>query len=158
MTLEEMKKVILTDPETRNLAISDVDIYKVFVYLQDRDQKTVIDGYRPVLKTDPYVEIVYEPTKEKEMELKKNRIRKHLKFYDSEIYIQDASLSRFEVFNDEREKAYRLAVEFVENYKPDHYIKGLYIFGKYATGKSYLLSAIAQALAERNITVLFVYA
>ncbi len=157
MTLEEMKKVILTDPETRNLSISDVDIYKVYSYLLDRDEKRVIDGYRPVLKTDPYIEIVYEPTKEKEMEIKRNRIRKHLKFYDSEIYIQDASLSRFEVFNDEREKAYRLASEFVTEYKRDHYMKGLYIYGKYATGKSYLLSAIAQALAERNITVLFVY-
>ena len=65
MTLDEMKKVVLTDPETRNLRISDVDIYKVYVYLQDRDQKTIVNGYRPVLRTDPYVEIVYEPTKEK---------------------------------------------------------------------------------------------
>lgn len=157
MTLEEMRKVVLKDPETQHLNISDVDLYKVFVYLQDRDQKSINDGYRPVLKTDPYIEIVYEPTKEKELEIKKNKIRKHLKFYDSEIYIQDASLPRFEVFNDEREKAYRLAEEFIEQYRRDHYVKGLYIYGKYATGKSYLLSAIAQALAERNITVLFVY-
>ncbi|MDY0074362.1 MAG: ATP-binding protein [Acholeplasmataceae bacterium] len=157
MTLDEMKKVVQNDPETKNLSIADVDVYKIYVYLQDRDQHTVIDGYRPVLKTDPYIEIVYEPTQEKEMELKKSRIRKHLKFYDSEIYIQDASLSRFDVFNEEREKAYRLAIDFVEHYKRDHYMKGLYIYGKYATGKSYLLSAIAQALAERNITVLFVY-
>jgi len=65
MTLDDMKKVVLTDPETKNLHISDVDIYKVYLYLQDRDQRTTIDGYKPVLKTDPYVEIVYEPTKEK---------------------------------------------------------------------------------------------
>jgi primosomal protein DnaI len=109
MTLDEMKKVVLTDPETRHLKISDVDVYKVFIYLQERDQQTVIDGYKPVLRTDPYIEIVYEPTKEKEMEIRRNKIKKHLKFYDSEVYIQDASLARFEVFNEEREKAYRLA-------------------------------------------------
>lgn len=157
MTLEDMKKVVLQDPETQNLNIADVDIYKVFIYLQERDEKLVVDGYRPKLKTDPYIEIVYEPTKEKEIELKREKIRKHLKFYDSEIYIQDASLGRFEVFNEEREKAYRLAIEFVEHYKRDHYMKGLYIYGKYASGKSYLLSAIAEALAQRNITVLFVF-
>ncbi len=157
MTLDEMKKVVLTDPETRNLKISDVDVYKVFIYLQERDQQMIIDGYKPVLRTDPYIEIVYEPTKEKEMEIRRTKIKKHLKFYDSEVYIQDASLARFEVFNEEREKAYRLATEFVQQYRRDHYVKGLYIYGKYATGKSYLLSAIAQALAERNITVLFVY-
>jgi primosomal protein DnaI len=36
-------------------------------------------------------------------------------------------------------------------------VKGLYIFGKYATGKSYVMSAVAQALALRGVSVLFVY-
>jgi len=157
MNLDEMKKAILKDPETMNLSISDVDIYKVYQYLLDRDQKTVRDGYQPVLRTDPYIEIVYRPTKEKADELKKQKIRQHLKFYDTELYIQDASLDRFEVFNEEREKAYTLAKEFLDSYRKDRYFKGLYIYGKYATGKSYLLSAIAQTLAERNISVLFVY-
>ncbi len=157
MTLDEMRKVVSNDPETKNLSLLDIDIYKVFQYLQDRDQHMVKDGYQPVLRTDPYIEIVYRPTKEKAEELRRQKIREHLKFYDSEVYIQDASLSRFEVYNDEREKAYKLSFEFVENYRKDKYIKGLYIFGKYATGKSYLLSAIAQELAEKNITVLFVY-
>ncbi len=157
MTLEEMRKVVSKDPETKNLHLLDIDIYKVYQYLLDRDQHFVKDGYQPVLRTDPYVEIVYRPTKEKAEELRRKKIREHLKFYDSEIYIQDASLSRFEVFNEEREKAYKLASEFVENYRRDRYIKGLYIYGKYATGKSYLLSAIAQHLAEKNVTVLFVY-
>lgn len=157
MTLDEMRKVVSVDAETKNLHILDVDIYKVYQYLMDRDQKTVRDGYQPVLRTDPYIEIVYRPTKEKAEEIRKQKIREHLKFYDSEIYIQDASLARFEVFNEEREKAHQLALEFVENYRKDRYFKGLYIYGKYATGKSYLISAIAQELAEKNVTVLFVY-
>jgi len=157
MTLDEMRKVVSVDAETKNLHILDVDIYKVYQYLMDRDQKTVKDGYQPVLRTDPYIEIVYRPTKEKAEEIRKQKIREHLKFYDSEIYIQDASLARFEVFNEEREKAHQLAAEFVENYRKDRYFKGLYIYGKYATGKSYLISAIAQELAEKNVTVLFVY-
>jgi len=157
MTLDEMRKIVSVDAETKNLHILDVDIYKVYQYIMDRDQKTVKDGYQPVLRTDPYIEIVYRPTKEKAEEIRKQKIREHLKFYDSEIYIQEASLARFEVFNEEREKAHMLAVEFVENYRKDRYFKGLYIYGKYATGKSYLISAIAQELAEKNVTVLFVY-
>jgi len=157
MTLDEMRKIVSVDAETKNLHILDVDIYKVYQYLMDRDQKTVKDGYQPVLRTDPYIEIVYRPTKEKAEEIRKQKIREHLKFYDSEIYIQDASLARFEVFNEEREKAHQLAVEFVENYRKDRYFKGLYIYGKYATGKSYLISKNTQELAEKNVTVLFVY-
>ncbi|MDR4969066.1 MAG: hypothetical protein RG740_05560, partial [Acholeplasmataceae bacterium] len=97
MTLEEMKKVISKDPETRNIEVPEVDIYKVYQYLLERDQKGAKNGYEPVLMTDPYIEIIYRPTKEKAIEIKREKIRQHLKFYDSEVYIQDASLSRFEV-------------------------------------------------------------
>jgi primosomal protein DnaI len=157
MTLEEMRKVISKDYETKNLSISEVDIYKVYQYILDRDEKREINGFQPVLKTDPYIEIVYQPTKEKEQEIRRRKIKEHLKFYDSEVYIQDASLQSFEVSNEERQKAYDLAIDFINNYRKDRYHKGLFIYGKYHTGKSYLLSAIAQKLAEKNITVLFVY-
>ena len=157
MTLDEMKKVVSKDPETKNLHIHDVDVYKVFQYIVDRDQKNTRDGYETVLITDPYIEIVYRPTREKAIEIKHRKIREHLKFYDSEVYIQDASLSRFEVLNDERMKAHQAAKAFLDTYRKDRYAKGLYIYGKNATGKSYLLSAVAQELAQRNISVLFVY-
>jgi len=157
MTLEEMKKAISKDPETKNLALLDVDIYKVYQYLLERDEQKENNGYRPVLRTDPYIEIVYRPTREKAMELRRLKIRQHLKFYDSEVYIQDARIASFEVYNDERLKAFEVASAFIAEYKKDHYVKGMFIYGKNATGKSYLLSAIAQELAEKNISVLFVY-
>ncbi|MDX9692382.1 MAG: primosomal protein DnaI [Acholeplasmataceae bacterium] len=157
MTLEEMKKVVLQDSELKNLKIHDIDVYKLYQYLQDRNDHVNKDGYESVLITDPYIEIVYRPTKEKAIEIKQRKIREHLKFYDSEVYIQDASLSRFEVFSEERMKAYQVAKEFLDNYRKDRYAKGLYIYGKNATGKSYLLSAVAHELAQKNITVLFVY-
>jgi primosomal protein DnaI len=157
MTLEEMKKVISKDPETRNIEVPEVDIYKVYQYLLERDQKGAKNGYEPVLMTDPYIEIIYRPTKEKAIEIKREKIRQHLKFYDSEVYIQDASLSRFEVFNDERQHAYEASLAFINEYRKDRYSKGIFFYGKNWTGKSYLLSAIAQALAEKNISVLFVY-
>jgi primosomal protein DnaI len=157
MTIEEMKKIIQKDPETRNLSVPDVDVNKVYLYLLARDEHEEKDGYQPVLRTDPYIEIVYRPTPEKAQEIRKQKIREHLKFYDSEVYIQDASLGRFEVMNEERQKAYELSKQFLDTYRKDRYAKGLFIYGKNSTGKSYLLSAIAHALAERNITVLFVY-
>ncbi|MBE0701346.1 MAG: primosomal protein DnaI [Acholeplasmataceae bacterium] len=157
MTFEEMRKIVSKDPETGKLHVQDVDLVKVYQYLLDRDQKVVRDGYQPVLRIDPYIEIVYRPTREKAEEIRKQKIRMNLKFYDSEIYIQDATLAEFKVFNEERQKAFELAQDFLDHYRKDHFHKGLYIYGKYATGKSYLLSAIAQELAERKVSVLFVY-
>jgi primosomal protein DnaI len=152
-----MRKEILKFDETKDLDILDVDVNKVYQYIVQKKEKPVVDGYEIVLKTDPYIEIIYRPTKEKAFELRKERIRKNLKFYDSEVYIQDASLKDFKCFNEEREHAFEKAQYFLDHYKKDRYEKGLFIYGRYGTGKSYLLSAIAQELALRNIAVLFVY-
>ncbi|MCD4826499.1 MAG: ATP-binding protein [Acholeplasmataceae bacterium] len=157
MTIEEMRNVVKNNKETKDLNILDVDVNKVYQYLIQKQEKPVVDGYEVVLRTDPYIEIVYRPTAEKAFELKKQRIRKNLKFYDSEIYIQDASIAEFNCFNEERQKAQELASDFLAKYKKDHYEKGMLIYGRYGTGKSYLLSAIAQELALKNVAVLFVY-
>ncbi len=152
-----MRKEILKFDETKDLDILDVDVNKVYQYIVQKKEKPVVDGYEIVLKTDPYIEIIYRPTKEKAFELRKERIRKNLKFYDSEVYIQDATVKDFKCFNEERQHAFEKAQYFLDHYKKDRYEKGLFIYGRYGTGKSYLLSAIAQELALRNIAVLFVY-
>ncbi len=157
MNISDMRKFIENNPETKDLHLLDVDVNKVYNYLLQKQTRPVKDGYEIHLRTDPYIEVYYRPTKQKQLADKRERIKQNLKFYDSEVYIQDASITAFDVFNDEREKAVQAAESFLARYKRDHYEKGLFIYGKYATGKSYLLSAIAQVLAERNITVLFVY-
>lgn len=157
MTLEEMRKVVSQDPETKDLTISDIDLFRVYQYIMDRNEDVIIDGYRPKLRTKPYIEIVYVPTRERAETIRQQKIKEHLKFFDSEVYIQDATLKDFKVFNNERQKAFELATEFLNVYKKDRYHKGLYLYGQYATGKSYLLSAIAKELALRYVSVLFVY-
>ncbi|NMD70717.1 primosomal protein DnaI [Bacillus sp. DNRA2] len=51
------------------------------------------------------------------------------------------------------EKAYL----FVENYLAGKKPKGLYLYGKFGVGKSYLLGAIANELAEQKIPSMIVY-
>lgn len=157
MTINDMRDYIKKHPETKNLELLDVDVNKVYNYLIQKEKAPVKNGYELHLRTDPYIEVYYQPTKQKQLEEKRARIKNNLKFYDSEIYIQDASIADFDVFNEEREKAVTAAKYFLNQYRRDHYEKGLFLYGKYATGKSYLLSAIAQSLAEKGITVLFVY-
>lgn len=157
MTQEHMRQIVLSDPETKDLSISDLDLFRVYQYVIAKKENVIIDGYRPKLRTKPYIEIIYVPTKEKAEANRLERIKRNLKFFDSEVYIQDASLNNFELLNDERQKAYDAAVDFLANYTKDRYYKGLYIFGQYATGKSFLLSAIAKELALREVAVLFAY-
>lgn len=157
MDFEKMREIVLNDPETKGYEIPYADILKVYQYIVMRDNKETIDGYIPKLKLEPYVEIYYVPTEEKRNEEIKAKMQRHLDYFDSDVFLQDVSLKDFEIFNDERQKAYNLAVDFLNNYKKDKFYKGLYIYGKYATGKTYLLSAIAQELAKKDVNVLFVF-
>lgn len=157
MTFDKMKEIVLNDHETKGYDIPEADLLKVYQYIVMRDNNDTVDGYIPKLRLDPYVEIYYLPTDAKVKADLKAKMQRHLDYFDSEIFLQDVALSDFEIFNDERKKAYELAVDFLANYRKDKFYKGLYIYGKYATGKTYLLSAIAQELAKRDVNILFVF-
>lgn len=157
MTFDKMKEIVLNDHETKGYDIPESDFLKVYQYIVMRNNNETIDGYIPKLRLEPYVEIYYLPTKEKVKENLKAKMQRHLDYFDSEIFLQDVDLADFEIFNDERKKAFDLANDFLNNYRKDNFYKGLYIYGKYATGKTYLLSAIAQELAKRDINILFVF-
>ena len=67
-----------------------------------------------------------------------------------------ASLADIEI-EQGRIEAIKLAHEFLRNYNPGKRMKGLYLFGPFGVGKTYLLGAIANQLAERKVRSLIVY-
>jgi primosomal protein DnaI len=50
-----------------------------------------------------------------------------------------------------------MATSFLELYQSKKHPKGLYIYGKYGSGKSYLLSALASELSELGYLVILTY-
>ncbi|MGB1097212.1 MAG: hypothetical protein ACPG2Y_01290, partial [Acholeplasmataceae bacterium] len=91
--------------ETKHLIIDNMDVLKVYQYLMDKYDQKSYDGYIPVLIKEPYIEIVYRPTKEKAYEVKQQKLRQYLSLFDSDIYIQDATLNDFYQTSDIRKKA-----------------------------------------------------
>lgn len=157
MTLKQMREVIEKDHETASLNILDCDVIKVYQYLQDRDSHTLRDGYRPILKTKPYVEVVYVPTdKQKRLE-QQLKIQDHLSLFDSETFMQEAYMDDVFKTTEARQQTLILAKAFIETYDGKTFKKGLYLYGKYGSGKSYLLSAIAKELAYKGFSVIFAY-
>lgn len=155
MTLEKMKERILNDPETKDLKLSPSDIFVVNRYLDLRGKN--IDGYYVKLIKSPYIEMIYLPTDETKDDITKKNLKKHLETFNSDIYLQDASLDDFSLFNEERKVIINEIKSFINNYKTDPLIKGYYIYGKYGTGKTYLVSAIAHELVNLNVGVLIVF-
>ena len=72
--------------------------------------------------------------------------------------VMQATLSGFEL-DDSRMEAFRAVGNFLDeatgpNNLPE---KGLFLFGKFGIGKSYLLSAVANELAEMNVKTVLVF-
>lgn len=66
-----------------------------------------------------------------------------------DFYMTDASESRIQ--------AGEKTMNFLSEYMSDKKVKGLYIYGDFGVGKTYLLGAIANQLAEKQIPSLIVY-
>ena len=56
-----------------------------------------------------------------------------------------------------RKNALKNLIEFVTNFNPNIKQKGIYLFGPLGTGKSHMIAAAANKLAEKRIAVLMVY-
>lgn len=155
MTFEDMKKRISENEETKHLILSNSDILVVNRYLDLKDK--VVDGYKVALRTNPYIELIYLPTEEKLASDAKEKFKSSLVVFNSDVYLQEASLKDFSLLNEEREKVLEELINFVNNYEKNKYSKGFYIYGKYGTGKTYLLSAIAHDLVKKGASVLMVF-
>ncbi len=154
MALDEIREIVSKDNETKHLKLSDNDMYVVYQYLLLRDDNA-LKGFRPKLVLEPYIHINYVPTKERQQEELTITLRQHLETFESDIYIADATLDDFIVSDEYQQKAIDYAKEFLKD--PLKFQKGMYLYGEYNTGKSYLLSGIANELTKRRVNVVFVF-
>ncbi len=65
---------------------------------------------------------------------------------DEEVYV-----------NEKRSKVFTLMSRFIDEYQENKLNKGLYMYGSYGTGKSFLAYKFAQQLVERGHKVIFAY-
>lgn len=155
MAIEDLRKQIKDDPETAALELSDDEVFEVARYLMLRDSDTM-PGYQPKLILKPSIQIIYIPTKQRQTELATQKLKEYLETFESDVFIQEASFENFKPVDEYQTQAYQYIQSFLENF-PKHYMRGVYLYGPYGTGKSYLLSALANLLSEQNYTVVFTF-
>lgn len=71
--------------------------------------------------------------------------------------LDECKLDDFKIISDSRKKALEYAKEFVNNFSCDNFLKGLYIWGAFSSGKTYLLASICKELSKKGITSLLIY-
>jgi primosomal protein DnaI len=118
--------------------------------------KNMMQGYHPELVIRRgIIDVQYNrcPRKVIHDERKKNEKLIRSLYIPKEI----VSASFADVYLDTRLDAVDKAESFVENYQPGKRQKGLYFYGKFGVGKSFLLGAIANELAKKKISSMIVY-
>ncbi|PLS16951.1 primosomal protein DnaI [Bacillus sp. M6-12] len=119
-----------------------------------------LEGYHPKLVLQGNaIALNYEPCPRKIMDDEKRRHQKLIQSLYVPKDILSATLEDFIMTDSQgsRMEAVSRATTFVENFIPGATQKGLYLYGSFGVGKTYLLGAIANELAKNQISSLIVY-
>lgn len=147
-------EIIKEDPELKDLKIDPKDYFLAYQYISIRDSNTDPD-YIPKLNLEPYAHITYVPTKDKIIKDQTRLIKENLETFESDIYISDVTLDDFIISDKSHERVINYVKRFIKN--PKKYDKGIYLHGPYSTGKSFLLSGLANELTKLDVKVVFVF-
>jgi primosomal protein DnaI len=174
-----MRQQVLTDPKVmrflrENPDISDVQADKLLsTFYTFRNEQlacshcpglekcpNLMKGYRSELtKVRQTVELRYKPCELKLIDDHKKSMSSLIKSYFIPKEILEATFDRLykHSIDDTRREAITKAYEFVQKAGEDRHQKGIYFYGKFGVGKTYLLGAIANGLAEKGINSLMVH-
>ncbi|HEU5139609.1 MAG TPA: primosomal protein DnaI [Bacillales bacterium] len=119
----------------------------------------VMKGYQPHLFVNRgQVEIRYErcPLKQKADEAQRQKSMFQSLYEPKEVL--EASMDKLDLSQGGRLKAIQAAKTFVQHYEAGRTSKGLYVYGGFGVGKTYIMGAIANSLAKhKDVQSLMVY-
>ena len=136
-------------PEELNRSIS-----KFNQYITERDKflrgdtDYIAKGYKPILVMNHgYADVSYEETPELIAAEKEAAIKNRLKLINLPASLRKASLAQVDLDDLERLPVFEKLLAFVEQYPTIR--KGLYLYGDFGVGKSFMVAALAHDLSEK---------
>ena len=137
-------------PEELNRSIS-----KFNQYITERDKflrgdtDYIAKGYKPVLVMNHgYADVSYEETPELIAAEKEAAIKNRLKLINLPASLKQASLAQVDLDDLGRLPVFEKLLAFVEQYPAIR--KGLYSYGDFGVGKSFMVAALAHDLSEKR--------
>lgn len=166
--LDKLMEEVMLDKDVQNFInehrdqLTDDDIVKSYAKLYEfvqekkkyelKDESMIAPGYEPRLFMNfHYIDVTYVPTENLIQKQEQATIRSRVKAMDMPKDIREARLDKFELTT-ERIEAFQEAVKFIDEFEdnPKGFHQGLYLQGTFGVGKTYLLGAIANTLAEKG--------
>lgn len=114
-------------------------------------------GFKPLLIDEQsYIHLQYKPCEYKVANDIKRNVEANLKSFFMPKKVMHASMDQVDL-EEGRVLAVTKIASFAKTYTKGKFLKGVFLHGPFGVGKTYLLSAMANALVKRGIKVAFVY-
>lgn len=148
--------------EAHREQVTDEDIQKsyakLYEFVQEKkkyqlnDPSMIAPGYEPKLFLNfHYIDVTYVPTETLLKRQAEEQIRSRVRSMNMPKDVREASVDCLDMTSD-RSKAIQALLDFIDVYAatPTDFHQGLYLQGSFGVGKTYMLGALANALAERG--------
>lgn len=155
--IEENKNSISSDMIERSLA--NLNEYMLEMEAKKRGEEGQNPGFRPQLSINgPYIEISYEPTQKYFAHVQARQQEKLLDNRMMSLDVRNATLGSLDIDNESRNNLLTQIVQFGQAYKVDpRSAQGLYIYGGYGVGKTYMLGALANDIVETGASIIMLH-
>ncbi len=130
-------------------------ISKFFEFIKERDNflsgsdSYIMKGYRPVLiKNKGYADVSYQETQELLDAVTQRTINQRIKLVNLPKGLRQVSGEDMDFNDPNRRQVYTYLADFVEHFK-DSYQPGLYLYGSFGVGKTFIMAYLARELSEK---------
>lgn len=113
-------------------------------------------AYLPKVE-DNYLTFSYKKCRYKKKADKQNAHWENIYFFEVPKEIKEAKMSDVYVEYNQRTETVEWIINFIQNYEQNQELKGLFLHGNFGTGKTYLISAMFNELAQKNIKSSVIY-
>ncbi len=112
--------------------------------------------YTPI-KEKEMINFSYEMCSKKEKEEDTLAYQKNLEFFDMPKDIKEANFK--DIYKDDKARLpiIKYFKEFIDDYKKEEKPKGLYLTGSFGSGKTYLIAALFNEMAKKDIKSVLIY-
>ncbi|MBS9338788.1 primosomal protein DnaI [Fructobacillus sp. M2-14] len=148
------------------LVVSMMDLFE-FMREKSREQdpkKALYPGYRPTLVVEKgYPHVSYEPTKQLVKQMKQKQLLTAFAVPKSALKADLSEVVQDFVQDSGRAKAMNVVADTLSHLiekkqtKSDRFIPGVYLSGDFGVGKTFLMGAFANSLANNEIPVMMVH-
>ena len=118
---------------------------------------SIVGLKKQAIVEDNHISFIYKKCSYKEKSDEQKEFLKNIDIYKMPKEIGEASFKNIYKDDSRRLEVIKYLKKFYDNYKSDNSIKGLYLYGNFGCGKTYLVSSLFNELAKKNVQSTIIY-